>query len=260
MNYHLKSKPRHENRPKVFMVIGLFLFLSALAFLFPNGIRTVTETIAKPIWLLSDVATKPFVGIKEFFVFKKSLIATNLSLEEELSDLKLKQVDYDSLVKDNQDLKAQLGFRATTARVISHVLSKPPLSPYDTFVIDTGSSDGIIIGDKVYLSEGVIIGFVTNTIQNSSLVQLFSSGGYKQEAILSRTGAYFVLIGKGGANFQLEVPKDTDILWGDVFTYPGVSASLGSVYYIDSNSQSSFKTIYIRMLGNVFQSKFVFVE
>ncbi len=70
-----------------------------------------------------------------------------------------------------------------------------------------------------------------------------------------------VLSGAGGGNITLEVPKDTDVLWGDVFVYPGIAPSvLGSVYYIDNNSQSAFKTVYIRVPGNLFSAQWVFVE
>ena len=90
---------------------------------------------------------------------------------------------------------------------------------------------------------------------------LFSSSNQKQESVVLRTGASFEIFGKGGSNFQMEVPKDTDIIWGDVFEHPGLTTSvIGTVYYIDSNSQSSFKTIFMRVPGNVFDAKWVFVE
>ena len=147
------------------------------------------------------------------------------------------------------------------SRVLSRVLSKPPYSPYDTFVVDVGSNEGILQGSKVYLSDNIIIGVVKNVTSQTTLVELFSSGSLKQEAVLSRTGESFTLVGQGGANFKIEVPKDTDILWGDVFVYPNMQHYvLGSVYYIDVNSQSSFKTVYLRIPGNVFSVQYVFVE
>ncbi len=261
MNYHLKSKPKHEHRFRNVVVVLFFLFLSALVYLFPNGIRTASHTVAQPIWLMSDVVTRPFISIKEFFRFKSSLVAQKLSLESELSTLKLKETDYDIVVKENQDLKNELGRKADVPRTIAYVLSRPPQSPYDTLVIDAGSNDNIAAGDTVYLSNSVIVGSVTGVTSNTSVVQLFSAASNKQDATLSRTGASFALTGSGGANFQLEVPKDTDILLGDVFTYPGISSSVvANVYYIDTDSKGSFKTVYLRVPGNVFSAKYVFLE
>ena len=261
MNYHLKSKPKHPERAKLISVAVLFLVLVISAFIFPNFIRTVTYDVSKPLWSASGVISDAFSNIKNFFVFKNTLINKNLALQDEVASLQLKVADYDILSKENDDLKAELGRSGKNARIISSVLSRPPFSPFDTLVIDVGTSGGVGIGDKVYLSDNMIVGTVANTTANTSLVALFSSGNNKQQATLSRTGASFELVGLGGSNFKLEVPKDTDIIWGDSFMYPGLSSALlGNVYYIDTNSQSSFKTIYLRLPINVFSSKYVFVE
>ncbi len=261
MNYLLKNKPKSQYKGRIILISALFVVLSALAYIFPNGVRTVMYEVSRPLWLVSSIVVKPFSGIGGYFSFKSTLVNRNTALEEEISSLKLKEVDYDLIAKENQDLKNQLGRKTVSDRIASRILSKPPISPYDTLVIDTGSTEGVSLGDKVFSAENIIVGIVTNVTPHTSLVRLFSSGGEKQESILSRTGTSFVLVGNGGANLFVEVPKDTDVLWGDVFVYPGISAStIGTVYYIDTNSQSSFKTVYIRVPGNVFTTKWVFVE
>ena len=245
----------------VFFVIVLFCLLSFFSFFFSNSIRNISHTIYKPLWFISDVLVKPFINIKNFFISKNSLISKNLSLENEIISLKFKEIDYEILSKEFNDLKDQLGRQKDNSHIVARILSKPPNSPYDTFIIDTGSSNGISLGNRVYLSDNIIVGLVKNITPHTSLVELFSKGGWKQEATLSRTGVNFILDGLGGANLELEVPKDTDILWGDVFLYPKFSpAIIGSVYYIDTNSQNSFKKIYIRVPGNVFSAKYLFVE
>lgn len=261
MNYLLKSKPKHEHRIKVIAVISLFVFLSLFGYLFPNFTRNTLFFVARPLWSLSSNVTEPFSIIKNYFVLKSKIIKENLALEEELESLRLKELDRVVLAKENQDLKSQLGRESNTNRIISRVLSKPPRSSYDTLVIDVGSVHGIKFDSKVYSEDNVLIGLIKEVTTNTSIVELFSSGNVKQEAVLTRTGASFTLVGRGGANFELEVPKDTDVLWGDVFVYPSLSSSvLGSVYYIDVGSQSSFKTVYVKIPGSVFSVKWVFVE
>ena len=261
MNYLLRNKPKNERDGKILGVITLFIALSLFGFLFPNFSRMTAFFVARPIWSIGSVVTKPFGSVKNYFVSKNSLIRENLSLENEINTLKLKEVDYDLLSKENENLKNQMGRASNSNRIISRVLSKPPRSPYDTLVIDVGSSHNISIGDKVYSAGNIIIGKVSEVTGNTSIVELFSKGDLKQESVLLRTGASFTLIGAGGANFELEVPKDTDVLWGDVFVYPGLSSSaLGAVYFIDDSSKGSFKTIYLRIPGNVFSVQWVFVE
>ena len=261
MNYLPRNKSKPKSRVKVFSVTALFILLSLLTFLFRNQVRSTAVTVSKPIWLAGNSITEFLVKIKDIFILKNTLVAKNLALEDEIALLKLKEIDYDAISKENQDLKSQFGRENGAKRILSRVLSKPPRSLYDIFVIDVGLNQGVAIGSRVYLSDTVIVGTVASVTPTSSLVELFSTGNRKQDAVLSRTGASFILEGMGGANFKLEVPKDTDILWGDIFTYPSLASSvIGSVYYIDTNSQSSFKTVYLRMLGNVFSTQWVLVE
>jgi cell shape-determining protein MreC len=261
MNFPLKSRPKGQHRIKIISIVVLFCFLSLSAFLFPNTLRNIIYSVAKPIWTAGDFVTNSFKSVGGYFVSKNNLSKQNLSLQDQVSSLELKVIDYDTLQKQNEELKNLLGRTGAPNGILSRVLSKPPSSPYDTLIIDVGESNGISKGDKVYLSANIIVGLVTNVTPHTSLVTLFSSSGQKTESVLLRTGTTYEISGEGGANFHIEVPKDADIIWGDVFEYPSLTSSvMGSVYYIDSNSQSSFKTVYIRIPGNVFQSKWVFVE
>ncbi len=260
-SYHLKSKPNRVLPKRIVAIILFFLFLSLCLYFFPNGLRTAGNTVARPIWTIGNSSKNFFSNTSKFLGLRGSLVSQNQALADEVNSLKLKEADYDLLLKENLELKTELGRPEASTKILAAVLSKPPVSPFDTFVIDLGSKRGLTEGERVYLGGNVIIGKVKSVTASTALVELFSSRNVKQEATLSRTGASFVLEGHGGANYVLEVPKEADIVWGDVFLYPDLNSSiLGSVYFIDTNSQSSFKTIYIRMPGNVFNSKYVFVE
>ncbi len=261
MSYLLKSKPKNTGRSKFIAVVLIYILLSLIGFLFGNSWRRVVWGVARPVWATGTFVWAPFASIKNYFSLKNDLIERNLSLEEQNATLLLKEADYDLVVKENENLKNELGRQFSGTKTISSILSKPPRSPYDTLVIDVGSADNITPGSKVYIGGNIIVGLVTNITPHTSLVNLFSSGGQKQDATISRTGATFTLTGNGGQNFKVEVPKDTDILWGDEFLYPGINHSIiASVYYIDTESQGSFKTIYLRVPINVFASDYVFVD
>ena len=192
-------------------------------------------------------------------------------MQNQITTLQLKQVDYDAINKENQDLKNLFGrsngnigietVSGTNSRILARVLSAPPVSPYDTFVLSAGSDSGLAVGDKVYISDTILIGEIASVTGKNSTVNLFSKSGMTNSLTLSRTGAVYEVKGQGGANMSVEVPKDADILWGDVFEYPNTETSVvGSVYYIDQSAQSSFKTVYIRVPGNVFQTQWVMVD
>jgi cell shape-determining protein MreC len=261
MNYLLKSKPKNTNRTKFIIVVSVYVLLSLLGFLFGSAWRRVVWGVARPVWATGTFISLPFNNIKNYFSFKNDLIAKNLSLEEQNATLLLKEADYDLVVKENETLKNEFGRSIGMRKTVASILSKPPRSPYDTLVIDAGSADSVTSGSKVYAGGNILIGLISNITTHTSLVSLFSSGGQKQDAIVSRTGETFTLEGDGGQNFKVEVPKDTDILWGEEFIYPGIEHSiLATVYFIDTESEASFKTVYLRIPTNVFASQYVFVE
>ncbi len=243
------------------VVVVLFVFLSATLYFLGSNVRGIFYSTAKPVWKAEEVLLKPFSFIFNFFQTKNSLIAENIFLKDENSSLRLKVTDYENLTSENNDLKNQLGRIDNADKIISRILSKPPFSPYDTFVIDAGERDSVSVGSKVFISDSIVIGTVKSVTGSTSLVELFSSGGFKHEFILLRTGLSLTLEGQGGGNFKIEVPKDTDVVWGDTFVYPGLSSQIvGNVYFVETNDQSSFKTIYLRTPLNVFGSKYVFIE
>lgn len=262
MNYRLKSKPIHEYRLTM-IVIGLFfVVLSSIAYFFGGALRSATTTVARPVWLARDYVLDLGGSWIKHIGLTSSLIAENKELTLQLQTLTLKEIDYDVLLKENQELKELLGRSDVRDRVFARVLSKPPRSPYDTLVIDAGTSHGVKQGDKAYLSGNVIIGIVTHVTSKTALVTLFSHGeGLGYDLVLERTGTSYTIIGKGGGTMIIEAPKEADIKWGDTFVYPSLSPSVvGSVYYIDTNSQSSFKTVFLKFPGNVFSAKWIFIE
>ncbi len=272
MNYLPKNKSgnigkilgatKHPNRLKIIFIALLFILLSAMIFLFPKATRNFFTTTATPVWKAGDLVAGGFQNVAGFFSFKSSLLAEVGSLQSQITTLELKQVDYDAVLKENRELKSLFGQTGNVGnRILARILSKPPQSPYDTFIIDTGSQNSVNIGNKVYISDTILIGTLGNIGTRTSIVNLFSKSGETSFLTNQRTGATYEVVGRGGANMSVEVPKDADILWGDVFTYPDIRTSIvGSVFYIDQSAQSSFKTILIRVPGNVFQTKWVMVE
>jgi cell shape-determining protein MreC len=261
MNYLLKSKPKGGNKGKLLSIAAAYILLSLVGFFFGASFRRFAWATARPVWAAGTLIASPFSSIWGYVHFKGTLVRENLALQEENADLRVKQTGYDALLLENETLKSELGRAGSSPKVLSAILSSPPRSPYDTLVVDLGSSDGILQGSKVFAGDNLIVGLVTTVTPHTSLVALFSGEGQKQEAIVARTGASFVLSGKGGQNFELLVPKDADIVWGDTFVYPGLSQSvIATVYYIDTDSQSSFKTAYLRIPTNIFAEKYVFLE
>ncbi len=284
MNFLRRNKPARNGLSAYVWIIIVFILLSCMAFIFPRATRTVFTTLARPLWVAHDGMISDVNFIGNYFVSKNALLNENAALHMQVTALQLTSADYDALTAENQELKSMLGRNEigvstlvttgsstaptisvtppnATDRILARILAKPPQSPYDTFVLDAGSADGVLLGRKVFMSDTLLVGIITDVTPHTALVTLFSADGQKTTAENSRTGASFELDGQGGANFALIVPKDTDILWGDTFVYPALSSEImASVYYVDTPSGSSFKTIYLRITQNIFSAQWVFVE
>ena len=104
MKQFIFNKPKWSYPRKTIIVVSVFILLSLLAYLFPNILRNVSHGISRPLWSVSSTLSKSFTKIKNFFVLKTTLINQNLTLTDEISALKLKEIDYDILLKENEDL------------------------------------------------------------------------------------------------------------------------------------------------------------
>jgi len=261
---------KHPNRLKIIFIALFFVLLFGIAFLFPKAARNFFTTTAVPVWKVSSVIGNGFQNVVGFFAFKSSLTAQVSALQNQITALELKQTDYDAVLKENQELKSLFGQTGNVGtatsgnpngRILARVLSEPPQSPYDTFALDAGTTDGLSVSDKVYISDTVLIGEIAEVSPKTSIINLFSKSGMSNTLTDERTGASYDVTGQGGANMSFQAPKDADILWGDTFSYPSLATSVvGSVFYIDQSAQSSFKTIFLRVPGNVFQTKWVMIQ
>lgn len=261
MNYPLRNKPKKIFSLRVFFACSLFVFLLLMQYFFSGDTKDFFVMVYKPVWAVKEIILRPASGVEGFFSSKIALVNENRVLRDQLTKLQLKEYDYDLLQKENDSLKNQLGRVDKNKKVIANIIAKPPTSPYDTFIIDAGFEEGMVVGSKAYISEKIIAGVVREVGRSSSVVSLFSSSGINTQVTLERTGINYNLVGQGGQNYRLEAPKDTDIVWGDMFTYPdGERSIVGQVYYIDTNSQSAFKTAYIKPPVNIFSYKSVFIE
>lgn len=264
MNFLLKNKPK-SNTKKILSIVTLLLatFLS-LQFLFPGFLTSSALIAAKPLWGVREVSTRTFSGFFNFFSFKSTLRKENEILREDLFALRVRETEFNQMQTEYQDLKTLLGDTASSSvrtTTLARVLSKPPFTPYDSFVVDKGTDDGVSVDDLVYANNALVIGRISSVTSHASFVTLFSSGGEEQEFSVSRTGVSVAVTGKGGGNFEMYLPKDFDVVIGDMLVELSSDTSVVAVVYaVDESSQNSFKKVYARVPEPIFQSKWVLID
>lgn len=266
MNYHLKSKPKSSVK-KVLSITALVAgLLISIQFFFPQALTSAVITTAKPLWMIRSGVGNSFSGFFGLFSRTSTLRKENESLREELYALKVREAEFNQIKIEYEDLRAFLGDTASSTSanmngmILARVLSKPPFTPYDSFVVDKGSDVGVVVGDLVYANNALVIGRISAVTSRASFVRLFSSGGETLEFFVSRTGVSVAVSGKGGGNFELYMPKDFDIVVGDTLSEPSHEMGIvATVYAIDETSQNSFKKVYARVPTTIFQSKSVLI-
>lgn len=261
MNSLLKSKPKSNTKKTIFISLFLGGFFILIQFLFPTFLRTIVGIVARPFWILRNASTDTSSGFFGYLQRQQTLQKENELLRDELWAFKAKEIQYELLKTEYTDLKTLVNASSTTGTLLARVISKPPFTPYDSFVVDRGSNDGVSVGDRVFAHEALIIGTVTSVASDFSYVTLFSSGGENQEFVLSRTGNAVAVSGRGGGNFEIVLPKDFDITIGDTLLEPSYDLGIvAEVYAVDESSQNSFKKIYARTPYSFSQIKSVLIE
>ncbi len=209
-------------------LIGLFYFRSGIF----NGLSGVSQMLFRPVLILGQALGGKFKGTASYFLSKNSLYLENQTLRSELSEKDRQIADYNPILEENESLKEILGRKNETrpngssgreaTMILATILAKPNQSIYDTLLVDAGAKQAVKAGNIVFALGNLPIGRIAEVYQNSSKVILFSNAGEKNQAIVSNKNIFMELIGRGGGNFEMILPRDLALQKGDQVVMPGL--------------------------------------
>ena len=250
-------------------ILILFFFLLVLLFWGRNFFSetTVFKKVlqfnlwtAKPAFFLKNQAVSFGQNIKGYFQSKKSLNVSNQFLKEENLKLSARAMRADILEKENSELLNFLGRKQETDFLIAAILFRPPMSDFDTFVIDSGAKEGIQKGMKVTAYGDLILGEISEVFENSGKVRLFSYDGVWTDVLFQKTNLSAAALGRGGENFEITLAKDVIIELGDkILTTDLQPLILGEVQKIIKNESEPFQKIYFRYPLNLNELRYVYI-
>ncbi len=126
-------------------------------------------------------------------------------------------------------------------------VTSPLASLYETFRINKGENEGIVIDDIVYTRGRIAVGKVVSVTRNTALVRLFSKDSAENLGTLIGGQASFKVIGNGAGTFKAKVPKDIPVSEGDaVLLTENQELSLGTVSLISFEKEDVAKVLYIK--------------
>ncbi|MEK7539603.1 MAG: rod shape-determining protein MreC [Patescibacteria group bacterium] len=262
MNYLLDKKIKK----KKFLYFTLFVFICLILFYFRlgifDGLSLISHVIFRPVLVAGNYISEKLGKAGSYFVSKNFLYQENKRLQSQLNNDRVWMSNYNSLLADNTNLKEILGRKdKKIPMVLSAILAKPNQSPYDTLIIDAGLKESLKVGDRVFALGTVPIGRVSNIYPNSSKVILFSNNGEKTQVVVGDKNVFMEVIGRGGGNFEIILPRDFTLAKGDQAVLPGiVPYVLGIVETIISDPRNSFIKALLVSPVNIQELKFVEVE
>lgn len=271
MNYLLDKKIKQKKYLKITLgVVVLFVLIYFRTGVW-NGLSYASHGVFRPVLVLGNSVGEKINSIGSYFSFKKSLYLENENLKSQILESQNDRANYNSVVAENINLKEILGRKSEKAgMVLAAILSKTNQNIYDTFIIDAGIKEGIKTGDKVFARGNVPIGRVDLVYDDSSKIVLFSNPGERIQVVVSvgnnlssgvGKDVFLELIGRGGGNFEMILPRDFVLQKGDQAIMPGINPYvLATAETIISDPRDPFTKALLRSPVNIWEIKFVEVE
>lgn len=232
----------------VCILLALDLFTSAAAGnLFSNLLGLVTTPLLR---LTAHAASSVTEYLDLDAMTKEELKERNRELAAENEELRQQLLDYYEKVKENEQLKTQLGIKEEepeVSHVAATVIARNPNDAFYGFSIDKGSLAGVEKGDPVITDDG-LVGITTDVYATTSHVSTIFSEDVKVAAVSQRYGESGVIVSSTmlAANGMLRL----DYLSNDTKLEPGTVISTsgsGGIYpkdltvgYVKSIEQSEF--------------------
>jgi len=246
----------------IFIVVVLLSVIFYFHIPIFSGLSRFFMSIFRPVLIVKSNIDLNFSNIETLIQTKKFIILENEKLKSELLANNVKVANYKTIEDENIKLKEILNRKPETANLIlASILGKSNQSIYNTLIIDMGSDGGVEKGQLVLALGNIPIGKVVEVFPKFSKVMLFSSPGEKTEIVISGVDVFINIIGRGGGNFEMTIPRDFKINIGAEVILPGIHPYLvAKVATIISDPRDSFSKALLVSPVNINELKFVEVQ
>jgi cell shape-determining protein MreC len=229
-----------------------------------GGVSHSISSLVYPLVVWGNSVTNGFLGLSDYLIFKNNLINENNRLREENNRLRAAAIARDDLEKEVDKLREVMGKRSTKdSWLLAKVISNPAQTVNDVLLLDIGQKSvavgSIKIGDKVILSNNLILGEITEIGRYYSKMQLYSAAGEKINVLVGASGTPAVAVGQGSGNFSIVLPRGLDIPAGSKIYYASSTKryTLGLVSAMKKRANNPFQTLYFRYPINLNDLDFV---
>jgi rod shape-determining protein MreC len=239
-----------KNIKYLFIAILLLIVIFVSLRLPDNPVKSLVLTISNPFLKTSRIFSG---GVKGFVDFlgsigdlkdeNKKLIENNQSLLAENN--RLKEVE-----KENKDLRQQLDLapRKDFDLEASFIVAQDPQGLGNYFLIDKGENAGLKVGMAAIVSNGLLVGRVTEIYSNGAKITLITDPGSAVNTEVQDSGAKGILKGEYGLGLKMDMISQAEVLnEGDAVISSGLGGevprglTIGKVGQVNQSANRLFQ-------------------
>ncbi|MDE1874755.1 MAG: rod shape-determining protein MreC [Patescibacteria group bacterium] len=261
MIYLKRSNRPERGKTATILIVTALVFVFGIGYLFPGAYPSMLYPVASLFWRAEAGTVSWFVSMAEIVQSKYALVKENKALSDEVAADQRSMLELSAVKDENEALKNILGRTGKGNYVLGVILVRPPVSPYDTFIIDAGTSVGVKVGDKVYADGDTLVGDIVEAYPGQSKVSLFSTPGRTISVLLGTSTVATEATGRGGGDFVMTLPTSIHVAVGEPVIVPQIEPhSFGAVEDVSPDTTDSIETILFKSAVNINQLAFVEVD
>lgn len=230
------------------VVSGVFLYVGELVLL---PIRSVDT------WLAEGTGSVPSL-VRDRAMLTDTIVELESKLQEHQDDAAI----ITTLEAENELLRTLHAEGADQGeRILAGIIGTPGELPYDVFLIDQGSLDGVTLGAAVYSGTHRVIGTVERVMEESAVVVLATTSGVESTVYIIGPNIYTTAVGVGGGILQVNVPQGIPIEVGQPVIFPGVSGGIfGEIAIVDPRPTRPAQYAYVHTNTPILSTRLVSVS
>ncbi|MDR3559050.1 MAG: rod shape-determining protein MreC [Candidatus Pacebacteria bacterium] len=202
-------------RTKLLIIVAIG---ALLVFLNPkkifNPIRGLGAVAAYPFEKVFYISSEKTRDMFSFLASIGNLKNDNARLLEENSSLQAKVASLEEQKSENAVLRQQLKLAPSDKYNLAAamVIGQDPAGSGSWLIIDKGATSGIQTGMSVIVSDGILVGKISEVYPTSAKITLVTDSGSSVNATDLKTGALGILRGAYGLGLVMDMVEQSDTL------------------------------------------------
>lgn len=224
-----------------------------------NSFERAVLTVMSPVVETVNLADDFLASIWNDYLYLVNVREENKQMRKTITILNKRLIENREAVAEHDRLKKLMDLKDTlpVSSCAALVVAEDSSPWFRTVTIDRGEKDGIREGMPVVAMAG-IVGRIVKVAQNSSRVLLLTDHASGISAVVQRSRARGVVVGKGGNSCSLEFSeRGEDVRTGDIVLTSGIGGvfpkgiPIGEITMVKKGEYGIFQTVNISPFVNI---------